>query len=206
MSVSQRLPALQRVLNAFERFPLAAQFQKRFALEVEQVLFADRRLVRERTSREDVRERPADDLIVIGNAPGAPREVDAELEGRTQRFAADGNGRSRRRTLIPLARALERELLRIGDQAVAIHRDAVGFAQKTELPRVLGARRHGREADGLENRLHERRSEEHTSELQSHSFISYAVFCLKKKKQQNNSLSPLLPHPPPAPLAHHSDT
>ena len=27
------------------------------------------------------------------------------------------------------------------------------------------------------------RSEEHTSELQSHSFISYAVFCLKKKKQ-----------------------
>ena len=26
------------------------------------------------------------------------------------------------------------------------------------------------------------RSEEHTSELQSHSFISYAGFCLKKKK------------------------
>ena len=33
------------------------------------------------------------------------------------------------------------------------------------------------------------RSEEHTSELQSHSFISYAVFCLKKKnrnKKKNN--------------------
>ena len=29
-----------------------------------------------------------------------------------------------------------------------------------------------------------RRSEEHTSELQSHSFISYAVFCLKKKKKK----------------------
>src|SRR5213080_2547919 len=29
------------------------------------------------------------------------------------------------------------------------------------------------------------RSEEHTSELQSHSGISYAVFCLKKKKKQN---------------------
>src|SRR6186713_3758661 len=27
------------------------------------------------------------------------------------------------------------------------------------------------------------RSEEHTSELQSHSGISYAVFCLKKKKK-----------------------
>ena len=29
------------------------------------------------------------------------------------------------------------------------------------------------------------RSEEHTSELQSHSFISYAVFCLKKKTKIN---------------------
>ena len=27
------------------------------------------------------------------------------------------------------------------------------------------------------------RSEDHTSELQSHSFISYAVFCLKKKNR-----------------------
>src|SRR6056300_646711 len=29
------------------------------------------------------------------------------------------------------------------------------------------------------------RSEEHTSELQSHSEISYAVFCLKKKNKQH---------------------
>ena len=31
------------------------------------------------------------------------------------------------------------------------------------------------------------RSEEHTSELQSHSFISYAVFCLKKKKKKKKN-------------------
>ena len=31
---------------------------------------------------------------------------------------------------------------------------------------------------------HRLRSEEHTSELQSHSFISYAVFCLKKKNKK----------------------
>src|ERR1051326_3211659 len=30
---------------------------------------------------------------------------------------------------------------------------------------------------------------EHTSELQSHSFISYAVFCLKKKKKINKHYS-----------------
>src|SRR3546814_13215719 len=33
-----------------------------------------------------------------------------------------------------------------------------------------------------------RRSEEHTSELQSLMRISYAVFCLKKKKKCNNQL------------------
>src|SRR3546814_10023690 len=32
------------------------------------------------------------------------------------------------------------------------------------------------------------RSEEHTSELQSLMRISYAVFCLKKKKKNNNSI------------------
>src|SRR3546814_8503387 len=37
-------------------------------------------------------------------------------------------------------------------------------------------------------RLHgARRSEEHTSELQSLMRISYAVFCLKKKKNQNRT-------------------
>ena len=34
------------------------------------------------------------------------------------------------------------------------------------------------------------RSEEHTSELQSHSFISYAVCCLKKKKIRDATTSP----------------
>ena len=43
------------------------------------------------------------------------------------------------------------------------------------------------------------RSEEHTSELQSHSFISYAVFCLKKKKTPTPPPPP--PHPPPNPGA-----
>ena len=32
------------------------------------------------------------------------------------------------------------------------------------------------------------RSEEHTSELQSRETISYAVFCLKKKKKKNTNI------------------
>src|SRR3546814_971377 len=41
-----------------------------------------------------------------------------------------------------------------------------------------------------EARRDDYRSEEHTSELQSLMRISYAVFCLKKKKQQNTRLTP----------------
>src|ERR1051326_9343428 len=39
---------------------------------------------------------------------------------------------------------------------------------------------------GRRRTAHQHRSEEHTSELQSHSFISYAVFCLKKQTQQSH--------------------
>src|SRR3546814_3126161 len=40
-------------------------------------------------------------------------------------------------------------------------------------------------ASRLEAQLGQTRSEEHTSELQSLMRISYAVFCLKKKKKTN---------------------
>src|SRR3546814_7444410 len=39
---------------------------------------------------------------------------------------------------------------------------------------------------------HHRRSEEHTSELQSLMRISYAVFCLKKKKTINTTTTQLI--------------
>src|SRR3546814_10546102 len=41
----------------------------------------------------------------------------------------------------------------------------------------------------------EGRSEEHTSELQSLMRISYAVFCLKKKNQQNTMKTPTQTNP-----------
>ena len=55
-----------------------------------------------------------------------------------------------------------------------------------EIEALIKERTHARDtrdwarADQIRDDL--LRSEEHTSELQSHSFISYAVFCLKKKK------------------------
>src|SRR3546814_10564260 len=41
----------------------------------------------------------------------------------------------------------------------------------------------------IEYQLYRHRSEEHTSELQSLMRISYAVFCLKKKKNKENKKS-----------------
>src|SRR2546429_3845335 len=95
-SVSQRLPSLQRVLNPLERFRLAAQLQKRLSLEVEQILLAYRRLMRQRAAGQDRRERSADQRVVIADAPGAPGEVDAELERGQHSFAADRNSGARR--------------------------------------------------------------------------------------------------------------
>src|SRR3546814_10038068 len=55
---------------------------------------------------------------------------------------------------------------------------ALGAALGTHRLDLLDSRRRPRELVGL-------RSEEHTSELQSLMRISYAVFCLKKKNQNN---------------------
>ena len=54
---------------------------------------------------------------------------------------------------------------------------------------VLPAQKHqSHYSYNINNKPDDMRSEEHTSELQSRETISYAVFCLKKKKnyEQNN--------------------
>src|SRR3546814_3050771 len=64
----------------------------------------------------------------------------------------------------------------------------LGHAQGARQPAPCQRRRHaareyGRQGRGRRaRRIERRRSEEHTSELQSLMRISYAVFCLKKKK------------------------
>src|SRR3546814_3450521 len=57
------------------------------------------------------------------------------------------------------------------------------FAQGADHAFVRRRRARG-DQRGADRRLLARRSEEHTSELQSLMRISYAVFCLKKKKER----------------------
>src|SRR3546814_5860342 len=59
---------------------------------------------------------------------------------------------------------------------------------RVAIAQALGRRRQD-ERGARAEQLHETRSEEHTSELQSLMRISYAVFCLKKKKQNNKPQS-----------------
>src|SRR3546814_1646095 len=75
--------------------------------------------------------------------------------------------------------------------AIAVHQIGVGGdGVRLPPPARSGAHGDGAVATGFD--LHHRigeaqRSEEHTSELQSLMRISYAVFCLKKKKTKNTT-------------------
>src|SRR3546814_9448624 len=74
----------------------------------------------------------------------------------------------------------------IGENDIVVSADvdlrlAVGVVgHKHEAPRG----EEGRVGDGAERHIFLNRSEEHTSELQSLMRISYAVFCLTKKKEK----------------------
>src|SRR3546814_4798314 len=80
----------------------------------------------------------------------------------------------------------------IGDVPVVVHLLETD-EQVIALERALACDRpQHRQEEGVDHRFVGGRSEEHTSELQSLMRISYAVFCLKKKKKniyKNNKSS-----------------
>src|SRR3546814_11129466 len=79
-----------------------------------------------------------------------------------------------------LREARRRRIARVEEHAA---RPRVPFERERAQPLSVSASFQG--ADAQPKPVVERRSEEHTSELQSLMRISYAVFCLKKKKQPN---------------------
>src|SRR3546814_6273719 len=71
--------------------------------------------------------------------------------------------------------------------AAGEHRCAGGARGCAGRTAAAGARAAARRRSRRSHRRDRRRSEEHTSELQSLMRISYAVFCLKKKKNKMNT-------------------
>src|SRR3546814_637216 len=130
------------------------------------------------------------DKVLANDAPVRPRQVklaEVRVSARSLDHAA---ARS------PLETAVER-FARVTKEIVDVRR-----AGGKELPHELdnyrkarqelealrpGGAKDLREAFGKSYKLASERSEEHTSELQSLMRISYAVFCLKKKKTKHIS-------------------
>src|SRR3546814_6288120 len=77
----------------------------------------------------------------------------------------------------------------VDDAAAALefYKKALGAEEVMRLPAEDGKRLMHTAMKVGEARIFVRRSEEHTSELQSLMHISYAVFCLKKQIQKNQT-------------------
>src|SRR5216117_4290056 len=94
------------------------------------------------------------------------------------------DGRRRPRYLGPPPRASRTRPIEFTSRArrAAPCRSRVGSPSRSDGPCSLGAATTSSHRDGRGTCARSSRSEEHTSELQSPFLISYAVFCLKKKK------------------------
>src|SRR3546814_5461111 len=100
-------------------------------------------------------------------------------------------------TLFPYTTLFRSHADVVGEQHRALlgeHRPGNGLAQRragVQLVGRIGGQPRRREGRGGERKSEDReekgRSEEHTSELQSLMRISYAVFCLKKKKNNHKA-------------------
>src|SRR3546814_10787126 len=110
---------------------------------------------------------------------------DLETEGRARQCPVDARRRAHIRTRTAAAAISARTVRR--DAAAGDDRDGAALQALAADRRRAddGARRDGPGHDHPAVRQAEARSEEHTSELQSLMRISYAVFCLKKKKTTN---------------------
>src|SRR3546814_7513423 len=109
--------------------------------------------------------------VVLGRPTVSRPAGVADADGAVERLALDNAGEIGKLALGAPA----------VDRAVAQRGDARGVvaAVLQALQAVEQQGRHGRLAQDTDDAA---RSEEHTSELQSLMRISYAVFCLKKKK------------------------
>src|SRR3546814_1846713 len=104
----------------------------------------------------------------------------SELKNKVASYAIIGFGN--------IGKALAKAFVRNGIKvSVATTRDPESFASAAAAigPEIISTTlAEAIKADVIFLAVHFERSEEHTSELQSLMRISYAVFCLKKKKKR----------------------
>ena len=119
---------------------------------------------------------------LVLSLPGKPLDRRSNPPTRMHPLSRRGRGWVLTETPVSAAKLTPR-----GDGAsptrVSVFQGNEAGTWRTDL-KTFRAVRLGRPWPGIGYQI--KRSEEHTSELQSHSFISYAVFCLKKKNKSKN--------------------
>src|SRR3546814_2564837 len=91
-------------------------------------------------------------------------------------------------TLFPYTTLFRSQIFDDAEPLLALTDDVMGSVRSGDVAQNAGDRAHAMQVDRARLlRLRVARSEEHTSELQSLMRISYAVFCLKKKKSNANT-------------------
>src|SRR6185437_11709405 len=143
-SVPQRFALGQHVLDALAGLGFPAQREERLALEVEDVLLADRRASRDGPAREDARQVAAHLGVVLADLVRA-LEVVQRAPQRGGAGLADDPDHPRRRRPVAGAGDPQRQRLGVGEQRLAGEGDRVALPEITEIARLLGA---GRDARG----------------------------------------------------------
>src|SRR6266513_5456964 len=85
--VAERLAGFQGVSDAFLGFLFSTERHEGFALEIQDILFADQLRRRQGTARQNVRELAADMRVVLGGIAAAEHHVDRELRTGKKSFA-----------------------------------------------------------------------------------------------------------------------
>src|SRR5213594_3630362 len=121
---------------------------------------------------------------------GCPRLTNSNVCSSSVQSTDTGIG------VLPACRGRWRNPRRHCERSEAIHASALGkmdcfapLAMTVEISRSSRARRASARHSTYRRSRARSRSEEHTSELQSRTLISYAVFCLKKKKKKHKPKS-----------------
>src|SRR6266849_6004245 len=86
-SIAERLAGFERVGNAFQCFSLAAEGDKRFAFEVQYVLFADHLRRGQRSSRENVCKLATYVRVILRSVSAAQHHVDRQFCGGEELLA-----------------------------------------------------------------------------------------------------------------------
>src|SRR3546814_7164346 len=114
---------------------------------------------------------------------GEEQDVDADEEYPEMQFAKRFIVHPARHLRKPIVESREQREHRAKRQHIVEVRDDIIGVVQVGVDAAIGQHDAGHAADGEhEDEAQRPRSEEHTSELQSLMRISYAIFCLKKKK------------------------